>query len=240
MSPSRILLVDDEPAFLRLAAAWLTAQGHEAVTAGSAAEARERFAAEKPQLVLLDLVMPPERTAEAGLALVPEFRAVPVIVLTAHAEHELALCAVAAGAWDFLAKPVEPELLKFAVSRALAKGALERELAGLKEAQAEDDGIAGVSPPVQRLKELIHRIGPAEVPVMILGPSGTGKELVARALHRASARAPGPFVAVPCGAIPAELMESELFGHLKGSFTGAHQDRAGRPGGSGRRHAVPR
>lgn len=227
MSPSRILLVDDEPAFLRLAAAWLTAQGHEAVTAGSAAEARERFAAEKPQLVLLDLVMPPERTAEAGLALVPEFRAVPVIVLTAHAEHELALCAVAAGAWDFLAKPVEPELLKFAVSRALAKGALERELAGLKEAQAEDDGIAGVSPPVQRLKELIHRIGPAEVPVMILGPSGTGKELVARALHRASARAPGPFVAVPCGAIPAELMESELFGHLKGSFTGAHQDRAG-------------
>lgn len=227
MSNSRILLVDDEPAFLRLAWAWLTAQGQEVVTAENAAAARDRFAAARPHLVVLDLVMPPERTPEAGLALIPEFWEVPVIVLTAHAEHELALRAVAAGAWDFLAKPVEPELLKFAVSRALAKGALERELAQLKAMAAEDDGIAGVSPSTQRLKELIRRIGPADVPVMILGPSGTGKELVARALHKASARAAGPFVAVHCGAIPAELMESELFGHLKGSFTGAHRDRAG-------------
>lgn len=227
MSNSRILLVDDEPAFLRLAGAWLAAQGHEVLTAENAATARDRFAAARPHLVLLDLVMPPERTPEAGLTLIPEFCEVPVIVLTAHAEHELALRAVAAGAWDFLAKPVEPDLLKFAVSRALAKGALERELAQLKTARTENDGIVGVSPSTQRLKDLIRRIGPAEIPVMILGPSGTGKELVAKALHTASARAAGPFVAVHCGAIPAELMESELFGHLKGSFTGAHQDRAG-------------
>lgn len=227
MAPSRILLVDDEPAFLRLAGAWLKAQGHEAVTAENAAAARERFTAARPNLVLLDLVMPPERTPEAGLTLIPDFRAAPVIVLTAHGEHELALRAVAAGAWDFLTKPVEPDLLTFAVSRALAKGALERELAQLKAAHREDDGIAGVSPSTQRLKELIQRIGPANIPVMILGPSGTGKELVARALHNASARTPGPFVAVHCGAIPAELMESELFGHLKGSFTGAHQDNTG-------------
>ncbi|MEJ2125663.1 MAG: sigma-54 dependent transcriptional regulator [Alphaproteobacteria bacterium] len=227
MNTNRILLVDDEPAFLRLAGAWLTEQGYEVVLAENAAAARDRFAATRPHLVVLDLVMPPERTPEAGLALIPEFREAPVIVLTAHAEHELALRAVAAGAWDFLAKPVEPELLKFAVSRALAKGALERELAQLKAARDMDDGIVGVSPSMQRLKELIRRIGPADIPVMILGPSGTGKELVAKALHNARARVAGPFVTMHCGAIPAELMESELFGHLKGSFTGAHQDRAG-------------
>ena len=227
MSSNRILLVDDEPAFRRLAGAWLSAQGYEVVTAKNAAEACDRFATAHPQLVLLDLVMPPERTPEAGLALIPGFGVVPVIVLTAHAEHELALRAVEMGAWDFLAKPVEPDLLKFAVARALAKGALERELAQLKAARTEDDGIIGVSPSTQRLKELIRRIGPTDIAVMILGPSGTGKELVARALHNVSTRAAGPFIAVHCGAIPAELMESELFGHLKGSFTGAHQDRAG-------------
>ena len=97
----------------------------------------------------------------------------------------------------------------------------------LKAARAGADGIAGVSPATLRLKELIRRAGPADIAVMILGPSGTGKELVARALHDASARRAGPFVPVHCGAIPDELLESELFGHLKGSFTGAHQDRLG-------------
>ncbi|MCW2237662.1 sigma-54-dependent transcriptional regulator [Azospirillum canadense] len=228
---STLLLVDDEPAFLRLAAAWLEKQGHRVVTAADGAQARDLFQRERPDLVLLDLVMPPERTPEAGLALVPAFAAVPVVVLTAHAEHELALRAVAEGAWDFLAKPVEPELLRFVVGRALAKRGLETELASLRAAQAKaqapDDGMVGVSPAVLRLKEMIRRVGPAEVPVMVLGPSGSGKELVARALHAASSRGAGPFVPVHCGAIPADLLESELFGHLKGSFTGAHQDRLG-------------
>ncbi|AWJ86400.1 sigma-54-dependent Fis family transcriptional regulator (plasmid) [Azospirillum sp. TSH58] len=224
---STLLLVDDEPAFLRLAAAWLEKQGHRVVTAADGAQARDLFQRERPDLVLLDLVMPPERTPEAGLALVPVFAAVPVVVLTAHAEHELALRAVAEGAWDFLAKPVEPELLRFVVARALAKQGLERELATLRAARTEEDGMVGASPAILRLKEMIRRIGPAEVPVMVLGPSGSGKELVARALHAASPRGAGPFVPVHCGAIPAELLESELFGHLKGSFTGAHQDRPG-------------
>lgn len=222
-----ILLVDDEPAFLRLAAAWLEKSGWRTVRACGAAEARAAFACERPDVVLLDLVMPPERTPEAGLALLSEFIAAPVIVLTAHADHELALRAAASGAWDFLAKPVDPELLRFVVSRALAKSALERELARLRALQAPDDGIVGASAAIQRLKEMIRRIGPAELPVMILGPSGSGKELVARAVHAASSRREGPFVAVHCGAIPGELLESELFGHLKGSFTGAHQDRPG-------------
>lgn len=226
MTAETILLVDDEPAFLRLAAAWLEKQGHRVVTAINGAEAREAFTRERPDLVVLDLVMPPERTPEAGLALVPAFAAVPVVVLTAHADHELALKAVAAGAWDFLAKPVEPELLRFVVARALAKRRLERELAQL-QAGASDERIFGSSPSILRLKEMVRRVGPADLPVVVLGPSGTGKELVAQALHAASPRRAGPFIAVHCGAIPAELLESELFGHLKGSFTGAHQDRQG-------------
>lgn len=223
----RILLVDDEPAFLRLAGAWLERCGWSVSLAAGAAEAREAFARDRPDVVLLDLVMPPERTPESGLGLLPLFAPAPVIVLTAHADHELALRAVAAGAWDFLAKPVEPELLRFVVSRALAKSALERELARLRAGQAVEDGMVGASPAILRLKEMIRRVGPASLPVMILGPSGSGKELVARALHAASSRRGGPFVAVHCGAIPGELLESELFGHLKGSFTGAHQDRPG-------------
>jgi two-component system NtrC family response regulator len=226
MTSAKVLLVDDEPAFLRLAGAWLEAQGYAVVRASGAAEALTVFAAERPDLVVLDLVMPPERTAQAGLALVPEFAAVPVIVLTAHADHEHALAAVAAGAWDFLAKPIEPELLQFSVERALQKASLEREVERLRRETASD-GMVGASPAMQRLRELIARIGPTEAPVMVLGPTGTGKELVARALHAASVRARKPFVAVHCGAIPADLFESELFGHLKGAFTGAHQDRPG-------------
>lgn len=224
---STILLVDDEPAFLRLASAWLGKQGHTVVTAADSAQAREAFGREHPDLVLLDLVMPPERTPEAGLALVSGFASVPVVVMTAHAGHELALRAVAEGAWDFLAKPVEPELLRFVVSRALTKRSLEQELAALRAAQPHEDGIVGTSPAILRVKGMIRRIGPTDLSVMVLGPSGSGKELIARALHAASSRRTEPFVAVHCGAIPAELMESELFGHLKGSFTGAHRDRPG-------------
>ncbi|MBI3446855.1 MAG: sigma-54-dependent Fis family transcriptional regulator [Magnetospirillum sp.] len=208
-------------------AAWLEKQGHVVVTACDGPQAREAFQRERPDLVLLDLVMPPERTPEAGLSLVPDFAAVPVVVLTAHADHDLALRAVAAGAWDFLAKPVEPDLLRFVVERALLKRRLEQEVTSLRAAQPAENLIFGASPVILRLKEMIRRIGPADLPVMVLGPSGTGKELVAQALHAASPRRSGPFMAVHCGAIPAELLESELFGHLKGSFTGAHQDRQG-------------
>jgi two-component system NtrC family response regulator len=227
MSGEAILIVDDEPAFARVAGAFLTREGYHVVTAKDAASAREIFAQARPDLVLLDLVMPPERTPEAGLSLLPDFSSAVVVVLTAHSEHELALRAVALGAWDFLAKPVEPELLRFCVERALAKAALEREIARLRaEKASSDDGLIGNGPSMAHVKDMVRRIGPAELPVIILGPTGSGKELVAHALHRASARR-GPFVSIHCGAIPAELIESELFGHLKGAFTGAHADRPG-------------
>jgi two-component system NtrC family response regulator len=227
-SNGRILLVDDEPAFQRLGAAWLRGLGHTVTLAGSAAEALARFAEHAPDLVLLDLSMPPQMDPMAGIALIGSFAPAQVIVLTGHAGHELALRATEAGAWDFLAKPIEPEMLGFVVNRALRKAALEREVRALREQHAPDDlGLAGHSPAMTRLREMVRRLGPTGVSVLVLGPTGTGKELVARALHACSPRAASPFVPIHCGALPAELLESELFGHLRGSFTGAHRDRAG-------------
>jgi len=223
-----ILLVDDEAAFLRLGGAWLRGLGHNVITAESETEALSRFAEQSCDLVLLDLSMPPRMDPLAGIALIPRFAPVPVVVLTGHAAHELALRATEAGAWDFIAKPIEPDMLRFVVERALRKAALEREVRQWRAQAATDDlGLVGRSAAIIRLRGLIRRLGPTEVSVLVLGPTGTGKELVARALHECSKRAAAPFVAIHCGALPAELLESELFGHLKGSFTGAHRDQPG-------------
>jgi DNA-binding NtrC family response regulator len=223
-----VLIADDEEPLRRLASRWLEADGHRVTTAADADSAVAAFARGGIDLVLLDLVMPPARTPEAGLGLVRNFPGVPVIVLTGHAQRDLALKAVAEGAWDFLGKPVDPELLRFAVGRALEKAALEQELRALRsQGDAAEFGLLGLSESMARLRSLIRRVAPSDLGVLILGPSGTGKELVARGLHAASARAAHPFVAVHCGAIPAELLESELFGYVKGAFTGADRDRPG-------------
>lgn len=223
-----ILLVDDEPAFQRLGAAWLQGLGHRVSIAGDAASAVQRFQELRPDVVLLDLVMPPTLTPEAGLALLSSFVQVPVIVITGHADHELALKATERGAWDFIAKPVDPDMLRLIVGRAIEKAKLEQELQALRARAPDDDlGIVGHSPGIRHLRDLIRRIGPTQLSVVIQGPTGTGKELVARALHKLGPRPAGPLVTVHCGAVPAELLESELFGHLKGSFTGAHRDQPG-------------
>jgi len=224
-----ILLADDEPAFQRLTASWLCAQGHEVMTVGDGDAARAAFAKAKPDVVLLDLAMPPHHDPQAGIALIPAFAPAPVVVMTGHADQALAMQAIEAGAWDFLAKPVDPDMLKVVVARAVERARLAQELAALRarDEASEDMGLIGQSPPMVALRALIRRVAPTTLPVMVLGPSGTGKELVARAIHAASARAKGPLVPVHCGAVPADLLESELFGHLKGSFTGAHADRAG-------------
>jgi DNA-binding NtrC family response regulator len=223
----RLLLVDDEPAFCRLAAAWLERLGYRVTVAHSPDEAAARFKEVEPEVVILDLVMPPRLVPEAGLDLIRDFAAAPVIVLTAHAEHELALRAVERGAWDFLAKPVEPELLGFAVERALRVARLRRELAELHTSDEDNLGLLGRSAIMARLRERIRRLGATSLPLIVQGPTGSGKELVAKALHRVSDRRKNPFVAVHCGALPGELLESELFGHIKGAFTGAHRDRPG-------------
>ncbi len=227
-APGHVLLVDDEPAFQRLGGAWLRGLGHAVTVAGSADEAVARFREGSPDLVLLDLSMPPHMDPLAGIALIPAFAPAPVIVLTGHAAHEIALRATEAGAWDFIAKPVEPDMLRFVVDRALRKAALDRELRALRDGAAADDlGLLGRSEAVTRLRGMVRRLGPSMVSVLVLGPTGTGKELVARALHATSPRAAGPFVPIHCGALPASLLESELFGHVKGSFTGALRDQPG-------------
>ena len=228
-SRGRVLLVDDEPAFRRLGGDWLARQGFHVTVAADGEEALRRFAAAPPEAVVLDLVMPPRLTVESGLELIACFAPAPVIVITAHADTELGLEAGRRGAFDFLAKPLDPDLLAFAVSRAVEAARRTRELDALRAgAPARDDyGMTGESEPVQRLREMIGRLAPTDLSVIVLGPTGTGKELVARALHEHSPGRSGPFVPIHCGAVPAELMESELFGHVKGAFTGADRDRSG-------------
>lgn len=223
-----VLLVDDELAFQRLGAKFLRSLGHRVTLAGDGDSARQAWATERPDLVLLDLAMPPHMDPEVGLGLVPQFGQTPVVVLTGHAEHGLALRAADLGAWDFLPKPIDPELLRFVVARALRKARLDAELRHLRAAQSDDDlGMAGQSAALQQLRAWVRRVAPTRVSVLVLGPTGTGKELVARALHANSTVRAGPFMAVHCGALSAELLESELFGHLKGSFTGAYRDQSG-------------
>ena len=223
-----VLLVDDEPAFQRLGGSFLRTLGHEVTLAGDGEQALAAFDARRPDLVLLDLAMPPHMDPEIGLELIPRFARVPVIVLTGHGEHELALRATELGAWDFLTKPIDPDMLRFVVARACTKSRLDAELAALRAQAADDDlGLVGQTPAMTQLRAMVRRVGATGVSVLVLGPTGTGKELVARALAGCSPRRDGPFVAIHCGALSAELLESELFGHMKGSFTGAYRDQPG-------------
>jgi DNA-binding NtrC family response regulator len=223
-----VLLVDDEAAFQRLGGAFLRGLGHSVTLAGDGEQALVAFDKQRPELVLLDLAMPPHMDPEIGLELIPRFTCVPVVVLTGHGDHALALRATELGAWDFLTKPIDPDMLRFVVARALRKARLDAELTALRAEQAVDDlGMVGQASPTVQLRALVRRVAQTTVSVLVLGPTGTGKELVARALHACSARRGGPFVAIHCGALSAELLESELFGHMKGSFTGAYRDQPG-------------
>jgi two-component system response regulator HydG len=188
-----------------------------------------------PDLVLLDLCMPPEMSPEAGLAVLRAVRArdpdTPVVVMSALEEREPALRAVEQGAWDFFTKPIDVSALKVVLSRALERQALARENRRLRadlERRFQVEGIVGASPAMVRVLEAIRRVADSPVTVTIEGESGTGKELVARAIHYSGSRRNGPFVAVHCAALPDSLVESELFGHEKGAFTGADAPRVGR------------
>ncbi|MGB2065738.1 MAG: sigma-54-dependent transcriptional regulator, partial [Marinomonas gallaica] len=227
---SYILLVDDEPAFRELAGSWLSQQGFRVKSVGSVSEALEAKQIHgRPDLVLLDLSLPPHFDPQKTLLAMPEFEGCPIIIITGHAERELSLQAIAQGAWDFIAKPVDPDMLAVVVRRALAKTRLEQELQRLQNTAPKHGAevYIGLSDNAQKIRALIERIAPTDVRVLVTGPSGTGKEVISRALHDLSTRAQGAFISVHCGAIPAELLESELFGHVKGAFTGAEKDKQG-------------
>ena len=226
-SAGRVLVVDDEAANRLAVRAILSGAGFEVAEAGDAFAALDRIDREPPHAVLLDLKMP----GMDGLGLLANLRErgveVPVVVLTGHGSEAVARECLAAGADAFLDKPPERAQLLLAVRAAVARGRLAEENRRLKGG-AEPPPLLGGSPELQALREEIARVAPARATVLVVGESGTGKELVARRLHHLSPRARGPFVRVNCAAIPEELIESELFGHEKGAFTGAVRRQVGK------------
>ena len=227
---ARVLLVDDEPNLRRILVEILRPAGYEVSEAGSLADARRAFAAGSWDAIVLDQKLPDGD----GTALLAEMRAadplVPVLVLTAFATVELAVSAMRAGAFDVIGKPFVPEAILAAIGRAAERTEILRENDRLKGQLRDLSGrgdLVGESEPMARVKELVARVGPTDATVLITGETGTGKELVARALHRASPRANAPFLAVNCAGFTETLLESELFGHERGAFTGADRARQG-------------
>ncbi len=227
-----VLVVDDDPTQRRLIQAVLEREGYAVVHAESGGEAIDRLTkGGGADVVLLDLVMP----GLSGLETLAELRtagvAVPVIVLTANGGIETVVKAMQAGAQDFFVKPVGPERLLIGVRNALQLTQLSAEIGRLKKrasGRTSFDDLIGDSAPMRMVKALGERAARSTIPVLITGESGVGKEVIARALHGASDRAGKPFVAVNCGALPANLVESILFGHEKGSFTGATDKHLGK------------
>ncbi|MGD8360331.1 MAG: sigma-54 dependent transcriptional regulator [Gemmatimonadota bacterium] len=224
----RILIVDDEPAVRFSLRELLEADGHEVRAAEHAVEALETMEAERPDLVLTDVRMPAVDGFELLDIVRRNYPNVAVAMITAHGNERMAVEALKRGAYDYLPKPFDNEEVRALVRRVAELLSLRAENARLREELTVGLGeLVGGSQAMRSLFDLIRRVGPTDSTVLIQGESGTGKELVARALHRESRRADGPFVAVNCGAIPGGMVEGELFGHLRGAFTGADRDRTG-------------
>lgn len=220
----RLLVVDDEPSMREFLEIMLTQDGYEVIAAASGEQGMDLFKRVDPALVLTDVKMP----GMSGLDLIKHIRrlnsAVPVIVITAFASAEDALRAVREGAYDYISKPFQLDDLRIIIRNALEVHRLRRENLELRKS-VEDrfrlGEIIGNSPQMQDIFNLISKTGPSNAGVLITGESGTGKELIAKAIHAHSPQASRPFITVNCAAIPENLLESELFGHVKGSFTGA-------------------
>jgi len=223
-----LLIADDEPNIRKTLARVLSLEGYHLLQAGNGREALECLRQNAVDLVLLDVLMPELDGLQALGALREEQPDVPVIMMSGHATIESAVQATRLGALDFLEKPLSTDKLLLAVSNALRFARLSREHAELS-ARARDEGeMIGGSARMREISDMIRKIAPTQGRVLIRGPNGTGKELVARAIHAQSGRAERPFIKVNCAAIPSELIESELFGHEKGAFSGALRLRRGK------------
>ncbi len=226
----RVLLVDDDQDHCEALRVTLDDLGYDATYTTSPREALERIGRETYGAILTDLGMSDMDGLELCSRIVGTRPDAPVIVVTGNASMDVAISAMRAGAYDFLLKPIDAKLLALNVARAVKHRALQVEVRQLREASFERSAtgdLVGSSPAMKRMCDLVSRVGTSDVSVLIEGETGTGKELVARALHAAGARRDGPFVALNCGAIPGNLLESELFGHVRGSFTGANTSRVG-------------
>ncbi len=232
MSLEKILIVDDEES-IRNQLRWGLAEEYDVHTAGNAAEARRVLQEERPAVVTLDVTLGPADAGPEGLDLLDEIverhPLTKVVMVTGNDSRENALAAIRRGAVDWYAKPIQLEELRVILRRAL-------HIRDIEQAQSPDappsrkryHRLVGESEAMRRVFGLIQRVAPTDANVLVVGENGTGKELVAHAIHQASGRREGPFVPINCGAIPEQLLESELFGHERGAFTDAYRTREGK------------
>jgi DNA-binding NtrC family response regulator len=225
-----VLLVDDEEIMQDVISKLLKEEGYRVLAASTGEEGLEKLEEETVDLILLDLMLP----GKGGLAVLEEVAAfdpdIVVVMITAFASIENAVQATKLGAFDFVTKPFKNEELLLVVKNGLEKRSREIEIRQLKKTFKKRyafENIIGKSEPMQRVFELVSHVGPSRSTILVEGESGTGKELVAKAIHGCSQRANGPFIALNSGGIPADLLESELFGHVKGAFTGAVSSKKG-------------
>jgi DNA-binding NtrC family response regulator len=224
-----VLIVDDDPDTCELLRVTLANHGHEVESHGDAGGALAALDNRRFDAVVTDVHMP----GMSGIELCTRIREchpdVPVIVMTGQANMQTAIEALRAGAHDFVTKPVDSQHLLHRLDKALRHAELETEVRRLQRVihRAEPTTMIGESPSIKRVQSMIERVADSDAPILVTGESGVGKELVARELHRCSAHAEGPFIPVNCAAVPAQLLESELFGHVRGAFTDARRSREG-------------
>ena len=233
MSKRTLLIVEDDED-IRTQMKWALAQEYDVVVASNQPESTAMFSARRPLVTLLDLGLPPRpNDPEVGLATLSSLLTLDplakIIIVSGQGDRQNAIRAVGAGAYDFLVKPVNMDELRLVLQRCIYVAELEQEFRALQRSRREDsfEGMIGTSPQMHAVFTFIRKVAPTTAPVLVLGESGTGKEMVAHAVHRRSPQKNGPFVPINCNAIPENLLESELFGHEKGAFTGAHATRKG-------------
>ncbi|HEX7325900.1 MAG TPA: PEP-CTERM-box response regulator transcription factor [Rhodanobacteraceae bacterium] len=233
MSDKRCLLVVEDDPGMQSQLRWAF-DGCDVAVAGDRSAALTQLERQQPAVVLQDLGLPPDPngTAEGFATIADILQEAPytkIIVVTGNGDRDNAVKSIGSGAYDFCSKPLDLEVLQLIVDRAFRVHALEAENRKLRNgATASLDGIIGASPAMAEACRMVEKVGPTNATVLLLGETGTGKELFARALHRLSARADGPFVAINCAAIPENLLEAELFGYEKGAYTGAHKQTRGK------------
>jgi len=226
----KILVVDDDASMTELLSERLRRRQFDVTTAQGAAEARVAFDNAQPDVVVTDLNMPGQSGLQFCEWVVTNRADTPVILITAFGSLDTAVAAIRAGAYDFITKPFEIDVLAIALERAIKHRELRHEVTRLRSLLDTARGmreLLGESPVMRELKELLGRVADSQASVLVTGESGTGKEVVARLLHQKGPRADHPFVALNCAAMPEHLIESELFGHVKGAFTDARTDKVG-------------
>jgi two-component system response regulator HydG len=226
----RILIIDDDRSMCDVLEADLKKRGYETTTTTSPEDGLRRLVEDDFDLVLTDINMHGMSGVDVCRQIVESREDVPVVVMTAYGSMEAAIATIRAGAYDFVTKPFEPDDMALTIERALRHRALREEVKRLRRVvvdQQRFDDILGTSPAMKKMYDLVARVAETDTTVLITGESGTGKELVAKAIHTRSPRREGPFVAINCAAMPESLLESELFGHVKGAFTDARTARSG-------------